>query len=707
MKKFIGVLVAALMIFQTAVFAAPVYVDGDLQGRVGDDEYVSDWVDAKVGDEVDYLATLDMSNAREAYKSYYDRAYNNFSLLGMADAIEAATVTGSFEVKVEFAEGMEIPQAFLEAGKLVGFSANTQGIFTEESRTVENNVVTIVISTSVNAKELYDNIDKYLPDFTLACDGVKVTAGGTYGVFGGVAGATTTTVGEKTLTVEIQSRAAGTQTDEISIAVNVTDDSVVTYQVAVSATSDVQEIVLYNVETEDMVVLVRSGDEFVGAAPAGVYEIVAVTADNTVVDYVASDLGVVVNSDSTATVKTIAAPAEEITYTIETQPNLSYTEGEEIDLSGLVIDVNGEKVAYDDNKDAFTAKLSPDGNTITIIYENVPVKTEALTSYVANEVSAAIVAPVARQAVTKTATAPAGAKYTLGEISWSPAVSSTYAYSTVYTATVTATANDSASFAAAPAAYVNGMAATSVSVSEDGKTATFSYTFPRTGNSGGGGGGGGGGSWGTGATATPAPGTSATPAPSATAAPGSEWFTDVATTDWFYDAVKYVYDAGLMNGTSATTFEPNTNITRGMFVTVLYRLEGQPAVNTGYTFTDVPTDEYYANAVAWGSANGIVTGYSETEYAPDQVILREQIAALMGRYAAYKGMEISGAAQAGYVDADQISEYAVPYVNFCASVGLMSGVGDGYFAPQDNTTRAEVATVIMRVAQSFSSLIGE
>ena len=138
---------------------------------------------------------------------------------------------------------------------LVGFSANTQGIFTEESRTVENNVVTIVISTSVNAKELYDNIDKYLPDFTLACDGVKVTAGGTYGVFGGVAGATTTTVGEKTLTVEIQSRAAGTQTDEISIAVNVTDDSVVTYQVAVSATSDVQEIVLYNVETEDMVCL--------------------------------------------------------------------------------------------------------------------------------------------------------------------------------------------------------------------------------------------------------------------------------------------------------------------------------------------------------------------------------------------------------------------------------------------------------------------
>ena len=135
-------------------------------------------------------------------------------------------------------------------------------------------------------RNFMDNIDKYLPDFTLACDGVKVTAGGTYGVFGGVAGATTTTVGEKTLTVEIQSRAAGTQTDEISIAVNVTDDSVVTYQVAVSATSDVQEIVLYNVETEDMVVLVRSGDEFVGAAPAGVYEIVAVTADNTVVDYV-------------------------------------------------------------------------------------------------------------------------------------------------------------------------------------------------------------------------------------------------------------------------------------------------------------------------------------------------------------------------------------------------------------------------------------
>ncbi len=215
---------------------------------------------------------------------------------------------------------------------------------------------------------------------------------------------------------------------------------------------------------------------------------------------------------------------------------------------------------------------------------------------------------------------------------------------------------------------------------------------------------GGGGSWGTGATATPKPTTepNATAEPTVTQAPGTEGlpFVDVAPSDWFVDAVQYVYEHGLMNGTSATTFEPNAPVDRAMFATIIYRIEGSPAATTeNMTFTDVPAGEYYTDAVAWCFANGVVTGYSDTEYAPQGKILREQMAALMYRYANFKGIDTS-ATVAQYTDSDQIDDYAVPAVSYCTAAGLMNGVGDGAFDPQADATRGEVATVVMRLYNS-------
>ncbi len=144
--------------------------------------------------------------------------------------------------------------------------------------------------------------------------------------------------------------------------------------------------------------------------------------------------------------------------------------------------------------------------------------------------------------------------------------------------------------------------------------------------------------------------------PASAAAASVSPFGDVQSTDWYYDEVQYVYENGLMSGTSATTFSPDTTTTRGMIVTILHRLEGTPAVSTSGTFADVTAGRYYTDAVEWASANGIVGGYGNGRFGPNDPITREQMAAILYRYAAYKEYDVSGAADlSGYSDASSIS----------------------------------------------------
>ena len=151
-------------------------------------------------------------------------------------------------------------------------------------------------------------------------------------------------------------------------------------------------------------------------------------------------------------------------------------------------------------------------------------------------------------------------------------------------------------------------------------------------------------------------------------------FPDVAEGDWFYDAVRYAYETGLMDGVGDNLFAPNSETTRAQLVTILYRLEGEPEVSGTSGFTDVEADTWYTDAVAWAAANGIVNGVSETEFAPGKDITREQLATILFRYAEAKGYDVSARADlSAYPDADQIQSYAAESVAWAVAEGLIQG----------------------------------
>ena len=178
-------------------------------------------------------------------------------------------------------------------------------------------------------------------------------------------------------------------------------------------------------------------------------------------------------------------------------------------------------------------------------------------------------------------------------------------------------------------------------------------------------------------------------------------FTDVKSGDWFYEAVQYVYDKGMMTGVEADRFAPAATTTRGMIVTILYRLENEPAVSGGSAFTDVESGAWYADAVAWAAANDIVNGTSATTFAPNSPITREQMAAILYRYAAYKGYDVSQKADlSGYTDAASISGYAKDALAWANAQKLITGVTDTTLNPQGSATRAQVATILMRLCET-------
>lgn len=175
-------------------------------------------------------------------------------------------------------------------------------------------------------------------------------------------------------------------------------------------------------------------------------------------------------------------------------------------------------------------------------------------------------------------------------------------------------------------------------------------------------------------------------------------FDDVTENDWFYEDVKYVNDNGLMLGVSGGTFAPNAIITRAMFVTVIYRMEGSPEVEKVLPFDDVDLNAYYADAVIWGKQNKIVKGISEKEFAPNDNVTREQIATIMRRYAEFKGDDSakSPELELTYKDTDKISDFAVSGVKYCTLKEIMSGKSGELFAPADSATRAEIAAILRR-----------
>lgn len=174
-------------------------------------------------------------------------------------------------------------------------------------------------------------------------------------------------------------------------------------------------------------------------------------------------------------------------------------------------------------------------------------------------------------------------------------------------------------------------------------------------------------------------------------------FGDVKSADWFYNDVKYVYEKGMMAGTAADVFAPNATTTRAMIVTILYRLEGSPAVTGTSAFVDVPAGQWYTDAVNWAAANQIVKGTSATTFAPNDSITREQMAAILYRYAQYKGYDVTKRADlSGYSDNSQVSAYAKDALAWANAAKLINGVTNTTLAPQGNATRAQVSAILHR-----------
>ncbi len=178
-------------------------------------------------------------------------------------------------------------------------------------------------------------------------------------------------------------------------------------------------------------------------------------------------------------------------------------------------------------------------------------------------------------------------------------------------------------------------------------------------------------------------------------------FSDVQETDWFYDDVGYASGKGLMQGTSDTLFAPDNPTTRGMLVTILWRLDGEP-IESGNDFLDVTSDTYYYDAVAWASKCGIVNGYSDTVFSPNDNITREQLASILYRYAEYKKYDISKTSELSeYTDKNQISDYAVLAMQWANANGIITGTSDDTLSPQGNALRCQIAAMLKRFCEQI------
>ena len=176
---------------------------------------------------------------------------------------------------------------------------------------------------------------------------------------------------------------------------------------------------------------------------------------------------------------------------------------------------------------------------------------------------------------------------------------------------------------------------------------------------------------------------------------------DVAPSDWYYSAIKYTYDHNLMSGVSANSFQPSGDTTRATIVTVLWRLDDSPEQKYSAGFTDVVASQWYTEAVAWATENGIVSGYGGGLFGPNDTITQEQLAAILYRYARYKGYDMTASADlSGYTDSGSISTWAQTAMQWANGAGLITGTSATTLNPLGAATRAEVASILMRLCES-------
>ena len=294
------------------------------------------------------------------------------------------------------------------------------------------------------------------------------------------------------------------------------------------------------------------------------------------------------------------------------------------------------------------------------VYRDVPV----------DEVFVEVEKPLIDGVPATTASIPAGYEgYTVANVSWEPA-DSVFEVDKAYSAVITLEAKDGYAFTDDVTPYVNGRPAKIVAKSA--WELKISMDFRKL-----------------------------------AAPPPSMFFDDVKTTDWFYGDVEFVYYNGLMNGTGNNLFSPALTTTRGMIVTVLYRLKGEPAVSGSCPFNDVAAGSYYEKAITWAAKEEIVKGYGNGVFAPDKAITREELASIFCRFAKADGLYDAedGVMLAGFNDSGKIASWAADSVSWAVGVGLVNGIPgtDGlYFDPQGAAQRSHVAAMLKRLCTTFN-----
>lgn len=184
--------------------------------------------------------------------------------------------------------------------------------------------------------------------------------------------------------------------------------------------------------------------------------------------------------------------------------------------------------------------------------------------------------------------------------------------------------------------------------------------------------------------------------PIAAAATTTQTFGDIQPDDWFYDSVVYAQERGLVSGTGDNVFSPDQLITRAMFLTFLYRIEGQPQVN-GVTFLDVRSDSWYADPVSWARENQLVFGYGDGRFGPEDVLTREQMITILYRYAEFRGYDLTiDGTLPSFTDVSECSAYAVLALRWAVSFHIINGTGENMVSPQADVTRAQIAALLTR-----------
>ena len=750
MKKLFTVVLAAAMILQTSVlgFAAEnMDVNADLQVKGEKDASYSVAATITKGETVDLKADIAMSDVKAEFEKQKADIYKLVTDKDDQARLDSAAVKGEFTLVLRYpnTSNFVLPSALVNGSGMAGFDDTAKAAFSEKSRSVKTVGSYKQLEMVIEVKDdvTVGNLSDKLADMSFTAAGLSVKKDGNYSITGSMTGSVTISFNYagKTFTQDMSFTAKKGGKSDIGVSVSVVNPTADLTVTVKNAAADAT--VTVNGDTKAL-----TGENAVFTLTEGKYNVVVVSGTKKITKEVtvsgATSLEVevpaenIVNTEvsttTDATVGKIDAAADEVKNNEDVKKALE--EDKKVDLN-----VEVKEVATD-NKTKIEDSIDKD-STISVVKDDVKyvdiktiVKIDDTEKEDIKEGTVEVAIPVTKLDNTDIKVISVGSDGKVTEIKKSSTgAAGTYREDEDYVY-ITVPVGDSASYAVIP--YTEAQAAeftvtfdpnnnkaiwtvvveNGKKVAEPSSPSKYGYVFD---------------GWYLNSTSgslynfnTPVTsditlvakyrkntstvnnGTSGgkyIPSSGET----TTWknpFLDVSESDWFYDVVKTANRNELMNGTAANYFDPNADITRGMFVTVLYRLAGSPITGV-LDFVDVPSYEYYASAIAWAHKNGVVLGVSETEFAPNEKITREQMAAILYRYMNYNNLDTSIGEDTNvlsYSDSFSMSEYAIPAIQWAVGAGVMNGNGDGTFAPANNATRAEAAAVFVRTLDTINEM---